>query len=205
MKAEPGLRVVDTHPSCMVKGMVHRFTASQWLPYPVPFVFAFLADPHNLPGLMPAWQKARVEEVKLVAPPPAPSNAFTGSQRRGLSAGAGSSVTISFRPFPFSPVRLPWEATISEFVWNDRFCDVQERGPFASWRHCHSVKFERRAERDGTLITDDVTYEMKMGTAGEMAHRIFVRSQIEKTFAYRRQRIAAIFARIAAAGAHLNK
>lgn len=189
----------------MVNGMAHRFTASQWLPYPVPFVFAFLADPHSLPGLMPAWQKGRVEEVKLVAPPPAPPNAFTGSQRRGLSAGAGSSVTISFRPFPFSPVRLPWEATISEFVWNDRFCDVQERGPFASWRHCHSVKFERRAERDGTLITDDVTYEMKMGTAGEMAHRIFVRSQIEKTFAYRRQRIAAIFARIAAAGAHLNK
>jgi hypothetical protein len=58
--------------SCMVNGMVHRFTAGQWLPYPVPFVFAFLADPHNLPGLMPAWQKARVEELKLVARRPLP-------------------------------------------------------------------------------------------------------------------------------------
>lgn len=90
-------------------------------------------------------------------------------------------------------------------MWNDRFCDVQERGPFASWRHCHTVKAERRAEGDGTLIADDVIYEMKMGALGEMAHRTFVRSQLEKTFAYRQQRIAAIFARIAAAGAHLNK
>ncbi|MFT4115041.1 MAG: cyclase, partial [Silvibacterium sp.] len=114
--------------------MEHRFEATQWLPYSLPFVFAFLADPHNLPALMPAWQKTRIEEAFIVPPPPAPSGSFTGSRKRPLSAGAGSKITISFRPLPFSPVRLPWEATIAEFVWNDHFCDVQERGPFASWR-----------------------------------------------------------------------
>jgi ligand-binding SRPBCC domain-containing protein len=189
----------------MVNGMLHRFTASQWLPYSVPFVFAFLADPQNLPGLMPAWQKARVEEARIVAPPPAPATAFKTARLRGPSAGVGSVITISFRPFPYSPVRMPWEAVISEFVWNDRFCDVQERGPFAAWTHRHSVKAEPRGETAGALITDDVSYELKMGTAGEWAHSLFMSGQIRKVFEYRQQRIAFIFDRIGAAGAHLAR
>jgi ligand-binding SRPBCC domain-containing protein len=185
--------------------MVHRFTASQWLPYPVPFVFAFLADPQNLPPLMPAWQKARVEEARIVAPPPVPASAFKTAQLRGPSAGAGSVITISFRPFPFSPIRLPWEAVISEFVWNDHFCDVQERGPFASWKHCHWIKEERRDGVAGSLVTDDVSYEMKMGSAGELAHSVFLSKQVRSVFAYRQKRIAAIFDRIGAAAAHLGR
>jgi ligand-binding SRPBCC domain-containing protein len=185
--------------------MVHRYTASQWLPHPVPFVFAFLADPQNLPPLMPAWQKARVEEARIVAPPPAPANAFKTTRLRGPSAGAGSVITISFRPFPFSPIRLPWEAVISEFVWNDHFCDVQERGPFAAWTHQHAVKDERRGDVIGTLVTDDVSYEMKMGSLGELAHSLFVSAQVGKVFAYRQQRIAAIFDRIGGAAAHMAR
>ena len=186
-------------------GMVHRFSASQWLPYPLPFVFAFLADPQNLPSLMPAWQKARIEEARIVAPPPAPATAFKTARLRGPSAGAGSVITISFRPFPFSPIRLPWEAVIAEFVWNEHICDVQERGPFAAWKHCHFVKEERRESVAGTLITDDVTYEMKMGPMGEMAHSLFLAGQVKAVFAYRQKRIAAIFERIGGAAAHLGR
>ena len=193
-----------SHP-CMVESMVHRFTASQWLPYSISFVFAFLADPHNLPGLMPIWQNARVEEARIVAPPPHPATAFTGSKNRGLSAGSGSLIVLSFRPFPLSPVRLPWEAVISEFVWNDHFCDVQQRGPFAAWTHWHRVKEERRGDLLGTLLIDDVSYEMKMGTLGALVQRMLVRHQIENTFAYRQQRVAEIFARIAKAAAHLGR
>jgi ligand-binding SRPBCC domain-containing protein len=189
----------------MVDGMLHRFATSQWLPYPVPFVFAFLADPQNLPPLMPPWQKARVEEARIVAPPPAPPTSFKTARLRGPSAGAGSVITISFRPFPFSPIRLPWEAEISEFVWNDHFCDVQQRGPFARWKHCHYVKDECRDGVSGALITDDVTYEMKMGKAGELAHSIFMAGQVKSVFDYRQKRIAAIFARIGPAAAQLSR
>jgi len=185
--------------------MVHRYTASQWLPYPVPFVFAFLADPQNLPGLMPVWQKARIEEARIVAPPPAPANSFKTARLRGPAAGAGSVIIISFRPFPFSPIRLPWEAAISEFAWNDHFCDVQERGPFAAWTHRHSVKDERRGDVTGALVTDDVSYEMKMGSVGELAHSLFAGGQVAKVFAYRQQRIAAIFDRIGGAAAHMAR
>jgi len=189
----------------MVEDMVHRFTANQWLPYPDPFVFAFLADPQNLPPLMPSWQKARIEDARIVAPPPAPATAFKTSRLRGPSAGAGSVITISFRPFPFSPIRLSWEALISEFIWNERFSDAQQRGPFAAWKHTHTVKQERRGDITGTLVTDDVTYEMKMGKLGELAHSLFMEAQIKKTFAYRQKRIAEIFDRIGTAAQKMGQ
>ncbi len=64
--------------------MRHTFQSEQWVPYPRERVFAFFADPANLPPLMPAWQRARVEK--------APD-----------AAGEGSLITISFRPVPFFP------------------------------------------------------------------------------------------------------
>src|SRR6516165_11442814 len=45
----------------MLLRVLHRFTTSQWLPYPRAFVFGFLASPENLPRLMPEGQKARIE------------------------------------------------------------------------------------------------------------------------------------------------
>ena len=43
--------------------MRHSLQTEQWLPYPRERVFAFFADPGNLPPLMPEWQRARVERA----------------------------------------------------------------------------------------------------------------------------------------------
>src|ERR1700753_299758 len=109
------------------------FQAEQCLPYPVELVFAFFANPENLPRLMPKWQAARIEEAHLYPPPVHPD----GSQPGGIAAGDGTRLTLSFHPFPGSPVRVSWEAAISQFVWNEQFCDTQVRGPFHFWHHCH--------------------------------------------------------------------
>jgi ligand-binding SRPBCC domain-containing protein len=169
--------------------MRHTFEAEQWLPYPIELVFAFFADPQNLPHLMPAWQKPRIEEAMYAPPPPPPDNKL-----RTLAAGAGSRMTISFRPFPYSPFRVPWEAEISEFAWNDHFCDIQLRGPFAYWRHCHRLRAETRADQLGTLLRDELEYEMHFGTLGELAHSIAVRSQIKKIFTFRHKRTEELLA-----------
>lgn len=176
--------------------MRHIFQAEQWLPYPVELVFAFFINPQNLPPLMPAWQKARIEEAVLVSPPPGPPSRY---KLRSVAAGVGSSITISFRPFPLSPLRIPWEATIVDFVWNESFCDAQEpkRGPFAYWRHCHRVAAAVRDGVLGTALTDDVEYEPPFGAAGELAHS-FVRRQIKGIFNHRQRRVAEILARVLA-------
>ncbi len=103
------------------------FHAEQWLAYPVPLVFAYLANPGNLPRLMPVWQRARIDKAGIV-PAPEPASSHLAAT---VAAGAGTRLTLSFRPFPFSPMRATWEAEITEFEWNDHFCDRQLRGPFA--------------------------------------------------------------------------
>jgi ligand-binding SRPBCC domain-containing protein len=163
--------------------MRHNFQSQQWLPHPVELVFAFFANPKNLPCLMPAWQKACIKEVAFTPPPAAAS-----TRVKSLAAGAGTRVTLSFRPLPYSPIRIAWEAEISEFVWNDHFCDQQLHGPFAYWHHCHSVSSESRAGHSGTRLCDDVEYELPFGKLGELAQRLFIARQLLRTFAYRHAR-----------------
>jgi ligand-binding SRPBCC domain-containing protein len=172
--------------------MRHTHHSEQWLPYCVELVFVFFANPENLPRLMPRWQKARIEEAAF-SPPPPPAQTTAFSSRKTIAAGAGTRLTLSFKPFPYSPVRLLWEAEISEFVWNDHFCDHQLRGPFSYWHHCHTVQSEVRADASGipirgTLLRDDVEYEMPFGNLGDIAQRLFIARQLKNTFSYRHAR-----------------
>lgn len=165
--------------------MRFSYHTEQWLPRPVEEVFTFFADPSNLPVLMPAWQSARIEHAAIV---PAPQ--IRGNPPSTSAAGSGTRLTLSFLPIPHSPVRLRWEAEISEFVWNHHFCDRQLSGPFAFWKHCHSVQPGVRDGVDSTLVSDDVEYELPGGLVGRMAHALFLRRQIESTFAYRQCQLA---------------
>jgi ligand-binding SRPBCC domain-containing protein len=171
--------------------MTYTYDAEQWLPFPVELVFAFFANPENLPRLMPGWQKARIEEASFAPPPPHPD---PSRRIRGIAAGAGTRLTMSFRPFPLSPVRLPLEAEITEFVWNDHFSDLQIRGPFARWNHCHQLKAESRGNASGiavagTLLHDRVEYELPGGGLARLAQP-FVAVQLASTFKFRQLRTA---------------
>jgi ligand-binding SRPBCC domain-containing protein len=174
--------------------MRHTFHAEQWVPFPIEHVFAFFANPENLPRLMPPWQKARIEEAAFAPPPPTPPG---GRSYPGVVAGAGTRMTLSFRPFPYSPMRVPWDAEISEFVWNEHFCDIQHRGPFAYWRHCHRLTPETRILESGslspgTLLRDEVEYEFPGGPLGDLAAKTFAPVQFRYLFKFRQERTAAL-------------
>jgi ligand-binding SRPBCC domain-containing protein len=169
--------------------MSFSYRSEQWLPYPVEDVFAFFADPDNLAALLPPRQKARIEKVDLVPPPGIAPAAKPGG------AGSGSRITLSLRPLPFCPIRVRWQAEISDFAWNERFCDRQLKGPFALWTHCHYVRRIDALDIDVTLVTDVIEYKLPLGPIGKLAHRLFVRRQIETAFAYRRDQLARLFPR----------
>lgn len=139
--------------------MQQVFATEQWLPFPRALVFAFFANPQNLPPLMPAWQHARIDDVTLVPPPPRPVETPSYGTP---AAGNGTRLLITARMAPGLPLRLPWLALIKDFAWNERFCDVQLKGPFASWRHCHSVRDETRAGQPGAVVRDEVTYRLPL-------------------------------------------
>lgn len=165
---------------------MHTFRSQQWLPVPLEIVFAFFANPDNLPRLMAAWQQARIEKTSIVSPPAPPGPVSS------MLAAAGSRLTLSFRPIPLSPVRLQWEAEITSFAWNHHFSDTQLRGPFARWHHTHTVTPETRpgesgASIFGTLLQDEVQYQMPFGKLGDLAAPL-IAEQLRRTFDYRHRR-----------------
>lgn len=99
-------------------------------------------------------------------------------------------MVLSFRALPLLHVRLRWLALIPEFVWNDHFCDTQTAGPFRSWRHCHSVAEAARDGVAGTLVTDQVEYELPLGRLGDLANLLGGRLQMRYIFGYRHRQTA---------------
>ena len=174
--------------------MLLHFSTEQWLPYSVDLVFAFFANPENLPRLMPPWQKARIEEATFAPPPPRP----VGTRRYpGVVAGDGTRLTISFRPLPLLPARVPWEALIENFSWNQGFCDVQQSGPFVSWRHCHTIQPAPSPDDpglQGSLLTDAIEYELPLGPLSSLADKLIIHRQLTKAFAYRHKRATELLA-----------
>ena len=178
--------------------MRYAFHSEQWLPYSIERVFAFFANPKNLPRLMPSWQRTRIEEISIVPPPPPLTISDSARRLSTLIAGAGTRLTLSFRPFPLSPIRLRWQAEIDTFVWNQQFSDTQLRGPFAQWHHTHTLTSEDRTGDSGdaiagTLLRDEVRYQLPFGRLGELAHPLIAR-QLSHTFEYRHRRTRELLA-----------
>jgi len=78
------------------------------------------------------------------------------------------------------PLSLPWDARHEDVAFPHRFVDVQERGPFRSWRHEHV--FEARGAK--TLLTDRVTYELPLDPLSRIGDSVVVR-MLSRLFDYR--------------------
>ncbi len=135
-----------------------------WLPKPRAEVFAFFADPANLPSLLPPSLRVRL----LGAPPP-------------MAAGAVFDLGLVWLGLP-----LRWRVFIREYDPPVRFLDVQVRGPYARWEHRHLFL----SEGDGTRVEDRVVYRLPLGPLGRLAHGLVVGRQLGAMWEYRRRRIA---------------
>ena len=179
---------------CMQMCMRQVFVTEQWLPFPRPLVFAFFANPKNLPPLMPAWGRARIDRVIFCPPPPRPEGTPVFP---GVVAGSGTRLTITARALPLIPLRSTWLALIEDFRWNEGFCDVQVKGPFAYWRHCHSVRDTVQEGIPGTVVRDEVSYELPLAPISRVGAPVG-QFAIGAVFRYRQGRAAERVPRFAA-------
>lgn len=173
--------------------MSHRFETEQWVPYPVELVFAFFANPANLPHLMPPLLETRLEDARVVPPPPRPVAPDPSRQFKSVAAGVGSEILISFFPIPWVPRRVSWLARITEFEWNSHFCDAQMRGPFTTFQHRHGIAAVVRNGQEGTLVSDQVEFELPYGWFGRIA-AVMVRRSLTRSFAFRQKHLPEILA-----------
>jgi ligand-binding SRPBCC domain-containing protein len=168
--------------------MAQQFETSQWVPFPVELVFAFFTNPSNLPLLMPPRLEIRVEDARLQAPRPRPVSTDPERRFRGVAAGEGSEILISFYPMRWFPRRVSWLTRITEFEWNSHFCDEQVSGPFSRFHHRHGITAEVRGGQEGTLVIDSIEFALPGGPIGQLGMRIVLRL-LEQSFACRQERL----------------
>lgn len=163
-----------------------HFETSQWIAANLVRVFRFFADPRNLPAISPHSSGARLVGLQLVPPP-----AIAASERM---AGAGSILEVSVRLLPWLPLRVRWTAEILDFEYLNFFRDRQTRGPFARWLHTHSFEEQLRDGVRGTLVRDQVEYEVGFGPLGQMADAAVVRFVLRSMFEQRHRAAEKILA-----------
>lgn len=174
-----------------MRAMIDRFETSQWVPFPVELVFAFFANPSNLPHLMPAKLETRVEDARIEPPPARPVARDPARRFLSVAAGVGSEILISFYPVGWFPRRASWLARITEFEWNSHFLDEQAHGPFTVFRHRHGIQAELRDGVEGTLVSDEIEFALPWGPIGSLGCAL-LKGQFETAFAHRQKRLPQI-------------
>jgi ligand-binding SRPBCC domain-containing protein len=171
--------------------MSQRLYVEHWIAVPVPKVFAFFSDPHNLPRIMPPSQGAKLIKFNLV-PPRLPE----GVRPQGLEhmAGPGTEITFKFRAIPYIPIHERWTALITEFAFNEYFSDTQKLGPFKSWHHTHTFEEKTVEGRKGTVIGDEVEYEVGFGVIGRMLEMMIFQRMMRSIFEHRKKALEKVFA-----------
>ncbi len=170
--------------------MSRRFESEQWVPAPVERVFAFFADPHNLPRVMPPALGTKLVKLNLMPPRLAAGQMPPGMLRM---AGAGTEMTVAFRVIPYLPVHERWIVNITEFSLNEYFHDSQKQGPFRRWEHTHSFESVTQDGCPGTLIRDEVDYEVGFGAVGRALETALFQGIFRATFNYRKRVVDRIF------------
>jgi ligand-binding SRPBCC domain-containing protein len=171
--------------------MSQRLDAEHWVPVPLPKVFAFFANPHNLPRIMPPSQGAKIIKLNLVPPRLPEGSPFRGIDRM---AGAGTEITFKFRVIPYIPIHERWTALITDFAYLEHFSDTQKQGPFKSWRHTHTFESKIVDGIEGTTVADEVEYEVGFGLVGAALEKMLFQRVMQSVFQHRKKALEAVFA-----------
>lgn len=147
---------------------VRVFERTQIVPLPLGETFRFFSDPRNLERLTPRFLK-----FKFLSTPPS-------------LMVPGTAIDYQIHLYGI-PVR--WRTRIEIVDAPKRFIDVQEKGPYALWRHTHSFK---ELDDSRTEMKDRVEYALPFGPLGEVAYYLFVRRSLEEIFDFRARELGAI-------------
>ncbi len=138
-------------------------------------VWAIFHDPiRSLPILSPPETRLRIARVDMP-----------------IDVGSGMELTATG---PFNRT-IAWTARMIEyrpphpvvFGAEARFVDIQELGPFKSWRHEH--EFEA-IDDNSTRVVDHITYAVGYGPIGWILDRMLVRPTLRAMFDYRHEALA---------------
>ncbi len=147
----------------------HTLHATQVIARPIDEVFDFFSRAENLARITPSGMGFELLTAET-------------RMRAGL--------TIDYRIRPLLGIPTRWRTEITSYEPPTRFTDLQARGPYRRWEHVHTFS----SVDGGTLVEDEVVYELPFGQLGEIAHRLAVQGELRRIFRHRARTIAGIFA-----------
>ena len=141
---------------------MHSLAQEQWLPISREEAWKFFSSPRNLEKMTPPGMGFRIVDL--------PSGTLY----------EGEIIEYAVKALP--GIWIPWVSEIKALREGESFVDDQISGPFKFWHHRHSFE-----EKDGgVLVRDLIHYSVGFWFMGEIAHRLFVKKQLEEMFAHRR-------------------
>lgn len=146
--------------------MTHILKTSFTIPRPIDDVFTLFAEAGNLERITPPELNFRILLPKPTA------------------IAAGTLIDYRLRLFGWS---FDWRSEITTWEPPHRFVDRQVKGPYRLWIHTHRF----REVDGGTVIEDEVRYELPLRPLGEIAYPL-VRLHLERIFRYREKAIRTI-------------
>lgn len=149
--------------------MVHYLHREQIIPAPVSKVWEYFCDPQNLNELTPLDMNFEII--------------------RGSGVRMYEGQIIEYRVEFIRGIRSLWLTEISHVRENEYFVDEQRVGPYRFWYHEHC--FEETPA--GTKMTDQITYGIPFGIAGDLLNAVWISRKLENIFSYRSQKIEVLF------------
>ena len=138
----------------------HEIKTEQWVPLPVNRTFSFFKEARNLEKITPKFLNFKI----------------LNQSTPEIQEGTKINYRLSLYGFPVS-----WISKITDWEPNQKFSDIQLKGPYSHWYHTH--EFEEK--NGGTLIKDRVLYKVPFGIPGDLVAGKWVRKDLEKVFTYR--------------------
>jgi ligand-binding SRPBCC domain-containing protein len=164
---------------------IYSLKRVQNIPTTLDKAWDFFSSPLNLAQITPQELKFDI----LYRPEGSASHGQSLDTSRHAADRAYAGQLIEYRLSPLPGVRVYWMTEITHVVEGRYFVDEQRRGPYKMWHHQHHF----RQIEGGVEMTDIVHYQLPLGVLGKLAHGVLVRRQLEHIFAYRQERIVAIF------------
>lgn len=160
----PNLSSYLLHACAPLSNGDHEMIFEQWVPHAPANVFPFFADEKNLESLTPPFLNFKV---------------------LGKSSEAINEGTLIDYQLHLHGVPLKWRSRIEQWEPNQKFVDLQLKGPYRKWHHTH----EFIAFGGGTLLRDRVLFRLPLGFFGSLIVGSKVQKDILNIFAYRRSRM----------------
>jgi ligand-binding SRPBCC domain-containing protein len=151
---------------------VHVLKSIQRLPVSLEEAWGFFSNPKNL----------------AILTPPSLNLKFT-NELFGEEMYPGQIITYKVKPLFGIP--LFWMTEITHVDKYKFFVDEQRKGPYALWHHQHHFL----PVDGGVEMTDLVHYRVPFGIFGRLAHRLFIKKELDQIFKYRFSRVEELFGR----------